>query len=146
MARHYHQGIFTPTNPHKYVGNATNITYRSSWELKFMKWADTNPSVEFWNSEEIIIPYLSPVDNRMHRYFTDFAIQVKNRMGDTKKYIVEIKPEAQTVPPKRGKRTTNKYVEALSTYAVNQAKWKQADQFCKKNGMEFMVLTEKHLF
>lgn len=145
MARHYHQGTFTPKNPHKYVGKVGDIFYRSSWEKKFMIWADSNPAVLHWNSEEIVIPYISPVDNRPHRYFTDFAIQVQHKDGSTRKYIVEIKPEAQTLPPKPSKRT-NKYIEALSTYAVNQSKWKAADAFCKRNDMQFMVLTEKHLF
>lgn len=146
MARQYQQGSFKPKNPHKYVGNATNIFYRSSWELKFMKWADTNPNVEKWNSEEVVIPYLSPVDNAMHRYFVDFAVLVKKQNGEMKRYLVEIKPDIQTQPPKKGKRSTDKYIKDLSTYAVNQAKWKQADSFCKKNGMEFIVLTEKHLY
>jgi hypothetical protein len=146
MARKYHQGTFTPKNPRKYVGKVGDIYYRSSWELKFMKWADANPSVEYWNSEEIVIPYMSPVDNRMHRYFTDFAIQVIKKDGTKKKYIVEIKPEAQTLPPKKGKRSTDKYINELSTYAVNKSKWSAADNFCKKNGLEFIVLTEKHLF
>ncbi len=146
MPRQYHQGIFKPRFPEKYVGNVNNIVYRSSWELKFMKWADTNPSVIKWASEEIVIPYISPVDMRQHRYFTDFAIQVKTRTGELKKYIVEIKPDAQTKPPIKGKRSTDKYVNELATYAVNQSKWKAAEEFCKKNAMQFMVLTEKHLY
>lgn len=146
MARNYQQGNFQPKNPHKYVGKVGDIYYRSSWEKKFMLWADSNPSVEYWNSEEIVIPYMSPVDERVHRYFTDFAVQIKHRDGVSRKYIVEIKPKAQTLPPKKGKRSTNKYLEELKTYAVNQAKWKQANLFCEKNGMQFMVLTEEHLF
>lgn len=146
MARAYLQGRFTPKHPSKYIGDPNNIVYRSSWELKFMKWADNNPSVVRWNSEEVILPYISPLDMKPHRYFVDFAIQVKNNSGDIKSYLVEIKPEAQTMPPKRGKRKTDKYLQDLSTYEVNQAKWKQASSFCKKNGMEFIVLTEKHLF
>jgi hypothetical protein len=146
MARKYQQGTFVPKNPHKYVGDASKIFYRSSWEKKFMLWADKNPAVEYWNSEEIVIPYMSPVDNRVHRYFTDFAIQVKHRDNVSRKYIVEIKPKAQTIPPVKGKRSTNKYITELSTYAVNQAKWKEADKFCTKNQMKFIVLTEEHLF
>lgn len=146
MARKYHQGIFNPKNPQKYVGNAANIVYRSSWELKFMKWADTNPSVLYWNSEEMIVPYLSPVDNAMHRYFVDFIVQVKTISGVIKNYAVEIKPDAQTKPPKQRSRVTKSYINEVKTYSVNQAKWAAADVFCKKRNMDFVVLTEKHLF
>lgn len=111
-----------------------------------MKWADTNPSVLKWCSEEIIILYLSPVDGRQHRYFTDFAIIVDRGNSVTQKYLIEIKPEVQTLPPKRGKRTTNKYTESLATYAVNLSKWQAATEFCKRQGMHFMILTEKHLY
>lgn len=111
-----------------------------------MKWADTNPSILKWCSEEIIIPYISPVDGKPHRYFTDFAIIVDRGNGNTQKYLIEIKPEVQTQPPKRGKRTTNKYVESLAIYAVNMSKWQAAEEFCKRNGMSFQVLTEKHLY
>lgn len=145
MARNYHQGKFTPKNPEKYVGDVTNIIYRSSWELKFIKWCDSNPAVIKYASEELVIPYLSPVDQKIHRYFVDFVIMVKTRSGDIKKYAVEIKPEAQTIPPKQRKQT-KKYLTEMSTYMVNQAKWKAADEFCKTKGLEFIVLTEKHLF
>lgn len=111
-----------------------------------MIWADNNPAIEYWNSEEIVIPYFSPVDQKTHRYFTDFAILVKQRDGTTRKYLIEIKPGAQTQPPIRGKRSTNKYIAALATYAVNQAKWEAAELFCKKNGMTFKILTESDLF
>lgn len=145
MARHYHQGRYTPKNPEKYVGDASNIIYRSGWEKKYMIWADNNPAVLKWASEEIVIPYYSPVDNKMHRYFTDFAM-VLEKNGTTHKYLIEIKPEAQTKPPVKGKRTTNRYIEELATYAVNQAKWQEAEKYCAKNNMNFMLLTEKHLF
>lgn len=146
MARRYHQGIFTPTNPGKYVGDVTNIAYRSSWEKKFMIWADRNPNVLRWASEELVIPYLSPVDNRMHRYFVDFVIEVKTRTGEVKKYAVEIKPEVQTLPPKQRTKKSRKYIEELATFSINQAKWHSAEAFCKKQNMDFLVLTERHLF
>ena len=145
MARKYIQGYFKPKQPEKYVGDVNNIFYRSSWELKFLNWCDTNPSVLKYANEELVIPYLSPVDNRPHRYFVDFVILVKNRSGELKKYAVEIKPEVQTEPPKAS-RKTKRYLTELATYAVNTAKWKSADAYCKKNDMEFMIITEKHLF
>lgn len=108
-----------------------------------LKWADTHPDVLKYSSEELIIPYISPVDQKQHRYFVDFLIMVKTRSGEIKKYAVEVKPEAQTVPPKT--RNKKRLVTETMTYAVNQAKWKAADQFCKSKGIDFIVLTEKHL-
>jgi hypothetical protein len=145
MTRNYKQGIYAPKNPQKYVGDANNIFFRSSWELKFMKWADSNPNVLKWNNEELVIPYLSPVDNMQHRYFVDFVVMVKTKSGEVRKYAVEIKPETQTVPPKQTKKT-KKYLTEMTTYMTNQAKWKAADAFCRNKGIEFVVLTERHLF
>lgn len=145
MARHYIQGYFKPKRPEKYVGDVNNIYYRSSWELKFLNWCDSNPSVLKYNNEELVIPYISPVDKRPHRYFVDFVIMVKTRTNEIKKYAVEIKPEHQTEPPKSS-RKTKKFLTEMATYAVNIEKWKSADNYCKKHNMEFIVLTEKHLF
>jgi hypothetical protein len=144
MARHYHQGIFQPTYPEKYVGDASNIIFRSGWEKKFMIFADTNPQVLKWGSEEIIIPYYSEVDNKMHRYFPDFAILLRNNSGEEKKYLIEIKPEAQTKPPKQRKKT-KVYLTELATYSINTSKWAAANEWCKRNGMEFIIMTERHL-
>ena len=146
MARHYHQGLFKPKFPEKYVGDVNNIYYRSGWEKKFMNWCDSNPNVLKWNNEELVVPYISPVDMKPHRYFVDFVIMVKTRSGELKKYAVEVKPESQTVPPKQRSKKTNKYINEVATYAVNQAKWKAADEFCRQKGLDFIVLTEKHLF
>jgi hypothetical protein len=109
-----------------------------------MSWADQNPGVIKWNSEELVVPYMSPVDGLQHRYFVDFMIMVKTRQGEIKKYAVEIKPEAQTVPPKPN-RNKVRYLNESATYAINQAKWEAASRFCNKMGVEFVVLTEKHL-
>jgi|TARA_B100000927_G_scaffold66904_1_gene52756 hypothetical protein len=105
-----------------------------------MKWCDVTPSVQEWGSEEIIIPYVSPVDGRKHRYFPDFYVKVKN-----KKYLVEVKPFKQTLEPKTQKRHTKRYINEVVTYAVNQAKWKAATEFCKDHSWEFMLITEKEL-
>lgn len=108
-----------------------------------MLWADNNPNVLKWNSEEMIVNYISPIDNRQHRYFVDFVIMVKTRNNEIKKYVVEIKPSAQTEKPKT--KNKKRLLEESMTYAVNQAKWEAAHAFCQKRGMEFIVLTEKHL-
>ena len=135
-----YRGKYRVSNPRKYKGDARNVVYRSSWEYKFMEWCDSHPSVEEWASEEIIIPYISPVDGKRHRYFPDFYVKVGK-----KKYIAEVKPSYQTKEPKTQKRNTKKYISEVMTYAVNQAKFKAADEFCKDHGWEFMVVTEKEL-
>jgi hypothetical protein len=144
MARNYHQGIFYPTNPHKYVGDPTKIVFRSSWENKAFVWADTNPQVLNWASEEKIVPYISPVDGKFHKYYVDLLLRVKDNAGNIKKYMVEIKPHAQTLPPKQTKNK-KRLLEETMTYAVNTAKWKAAEAWCAKNGFEFIILTEHHL-
>lgn len=146
MARKYHQGKFTPTNPSKYVGDVNSIFYRSSWEKKAMIRFDEHPDVIKWQSEELVIPYFSPVDNRKHRYFTDFSIMVKNRSGEIKRYVVEVKPYLQTLPPKIPKKQSKSYIESVQTFLVNTAKWKAAREWCSKNGFEFQILTENELF
>jgi hypothetical protein len=139
-----YKGIFRPVNPQKYRGDVNNIVYRSSWELRCMKWFDKTENVIWWSSEELKIPYFSPVDNRHHRYFPDFVINVKTKNGVTKTYVIEVKPEQQTKLPTQ-KRRTKKYIQEAATYIVNQSKWKAADKFCQDNGWEFRVLTEKDL-
>ena len=135
-----YRGKYRVSNPRKYKGDSRNVVYRSSWEYKFMQWCDSHPSVEEWASEEIIIPYISPVDGKRHRYFPDFYVKVGK-----KKYIAEVKPSYQTKEPKTQKRNTKKYISEVMTYAVNQAKFKAATEFCKDHGWEFMVVTEKEL-
>lgn len=110
-----------------------------------MKWCDYNPSVLEWGSETIIIPYKSPVDNKVHRYFVDFYVKVKDREGKITKYLVEIKPEKYTKPPDIPQRKTRRFLEEVFTYGTNQAKWKAANEFCKDRGMKFLVLTEADL-
>ncbi len=136
----YKQGKYIPRSSRKYKGDPRNINYRSSWEYKFMLWCDQTPSVQEWGSEEIIIPYTSPVDGKRHRYYPDFYVKVNG-----KKYIVEVKPTKQTKEPKRQKKVTKRYVTEVVTWSVNQAKWKAATEFCKDYGMEFMLITEKEL-
>lgn len=137
---------YIPKNPDKYLGDGNNIWLRSSWERKFAVWADRNPAVLNWGSEEIIIPYLSPVDGKMHRYFPDFAMTVKTRSGGVRKFIVEIKPYSQSVMPVKGNKKNKTFLNEAATYTVNQAKWQAAEMFCKKSGIEFVVLTERDLF
>jgi hypothetical protein len=138
------KGLFHPKNPKKYNGNADNIVYRSSWEIRVMKWLDDNPNVIWWASEEIAIPYKSPIDQRVHRYFPDFIVKLKQKNGKETTLILEVKPESQTKQPVR-KRKTQRFIQESVTYAVNQEKWRAADLFCKEHGWQFKVLTEKDL-
>jgi hypothetical protein len=138
------KGFFKPKNPNKYNGDSTNIIYRSSWELKVMKWLDEHPKVIWWSSEELVIPYRSPVDNRMHRYFPDFIAKMRQKDGLVMTYVIEIKPDSQTKMPTQ-KRKTKRYLQEAATYAVNQEKWRAADIFCQEHGWKFLVLTEKDL-
>ena len=141
----YHQGRFHPQNPQKYKGDVNNIIYRSSWELKFMQWCDRNENIMEYGSEEFWIPYVSPVDNRVHRYFPDFIIKVKESDEKIKTYVIEVKPKRQTVPPKQKSRVTKSYLYEIQTYAVNQSKWNAADEWCKDRRLEFKVITENEL-
>jgi hypothetical protein len=139
-----YKGTFKPKNPSKYKGNANNIIYRSSWELRVMKYFDDNPNVIWWASEELVIPYKSPVDNRMHRYFPDFVAKVKQKGGSEKTMVLEVKPDAQTRMPVQ-KRKTQRFIQEAATYAINQEKWRAADLFCREHGWQFKVITEKEL-
>ena len=146
MAYEYKQGFFKPKNPQKYRGDPTNIVYRSGWEKSVMKWLDETSTVTGWSSEEIVVPYISPIDNRPHRYFVDFYVEAIGRDGRTKNILIEVKPAAQTREPKKPKRNTKRYLTEVMTYGINQAKWKAAEDYCKDKGWEFKILTEKEIF
>jgi len=145
MPQKSYSGKFKPSNPGKYKGDPTNIIYRSLWERKLMVWCDRNENVVEWGSEEIIIPYISPVDSRVHRYFPDFYVRARTRSGRTEKFIIEVKPLAQTKEPKKKSKVTKTYLNEIKTYAVNQAKWRAAREYCNDRRMKFLVLTEKEL-
>ena len=138
-------GKFSPKNTNKYLGDPTNIWYRSLWERRVMVYLDENSSVIEWSNEEIVIPYLSPVDNRIHRYFPDFFVRLRNKQGLIESTIIEVKPSSQARPPKMQKRATRKYITEVMTWGVNEAKWKAADAYCKDRGWKFVVVTEKDL-
>lgn len=139
-----YQGKFKPRNPAKYKGDISNIIYRSSYELKFMNWCDLNDSVQEWGSEEIVIPYRSPLDNRYHRYFVDFYVKVVNNNG-AEMYLVEVKPHRFTQEPKIPKRRTKRFIQEVKQWGVNLAKWEAAEEFCKDRKWKFKIITEKEL-
>lgn len=141
----FHKRKFTPTNPNKYSGDPTNIIMRSSWETKFANWCDMNPSVVKWKSEETIIPYRCQTDNKIHRYFVDFHIQIKDKAGSIKTYLVEIKPSKQTIPPVFPGKRTKRYLEESFAFIKNQSKWEAAKEYAKVRGWEFIIITEREL-
>lgn len=140
-----YSGKYRPINPQKYKGNPTNIIYRSLWERKFMIFCDSNPNILQWGSEECVIPYRSPLDGRVHRYFVDFYIKLQTKSGEIKKYLIEIKPKKQTIPPDPQKKQTKIYKDKVLTYCKNRAKWEAAKEWCEDRRMEFLILTEDHL-
>jgi len=145
MYKETYKGRYRIQNPKKYKGDVFDVIYRSSWEFKFMKWCDFNSSILEWGSETMVIPYKSPVDNKIHRYFVDFYIKVLDKNGLITKYLIEIKPERFTKPPLIPQKQTKKFIEEVFTYGVNQSKWKAANIFCEDRGWKFLVLTEKDL-
>ena len=140
-----YKGKFRPKNRKKYNGNPSEIIYRSLWELKFMNYCDNNNKIVKWSSEEIIIPYRCPTDNKIHRYFPDFYIKYKDVKGKLHEKVIEVKPAKQVKEPKIQKRKTKKYLTEVFTYAKNKAKWEAAEDFCKDRKWEFQILTEKEL-
>ena len=140
-----YRGKYYPSFPRKYKGDPTNIIYRSLWERKFMVYCDKNAKILEWGSEEIALPYISPHDSRIHRYFPDFYIKVQENTGKIKRYLIEVKPLKQTTKPKKPKRQTKGYIREAFEDARNQAKWKAAREYCADRMWEFKVITEKEL-
>ena len=139
------QGVFRPKNPKKYKGNPTNIIYRSSWERKFMDYCDLKDSIVEWSSESTVVPYVFDADGRVHRYFIDFRITVKEKDDRLQTYLVEIKPEKKTKPPKQPKRRSKSYIYESLEYVKNQNKWESARKYAESRGWKFLVLTENDL-
>jgi len=147
-----YKGRFRPKNPAKYKGDPTRIIYRSLWEFKFFKFVDEHPDTIWWQSEEVIVPYRSPIDSRIHRYFPDVIVHKKSPDGKLQTIMIEIKPYKQTLPPDPKNRNNTKtgrisrrYLNEVKAFGVNDAKWKAARQFCADRGWEFVIMTEKEL-
>jgi hypothetical protein len=141
----YLQGKFKPKNPDKYLGDSTNIIFRSSWELTVFRWLDNQSNVINWASESVIVPYHDPVSNRQRRYFPDLYVKFRHKDGSIKDQLWEIKPEKQTREPEVRKKITKGYIAEIATYGTNQAKWEAATKFCENLGWDFMMITEKDL-
>ena len=140
-----YKGRYKPNHPEKYIGNPTNIIYRSLLERRFMVYCDKNSSILEWGSEEVIVPYKSPVDNRMHRYFVDFIVKLKNKDGITETLLIEVKPKKQCAAPKKPKKKTRRYLTEIKTWGVNNAKWKAATEYAENKGWKFIIMTDETL-
>ena len=134
-----YRSTYNPKNIKKYVGDYTKINCRSLWERNVCKFCDENDSITKWSFEEVVIPYLNPIDRKIHNYFPDFLIQFKDKTG-IKSWMVEVKPKKQTYLKENASK------KEKITWVVNDAKWKAAKAYCDKNGLEFKLLTEKELF
>tara|TARA_Y100000034_G_C6890627_1_gene409610 strand:+ start:1459 stop:1902 length:444 start_codon:yes stop_codon:yes gene_type:complete len=141
-----YKGKYKVKNSSKYLGDPTKVVYRSLWERKFMVFCDNNDSVLNWGSEEVVIPYISPKDNKMHRYFVDFIIETINKKGFKEVTLIEVKPKAQCKEPKKKERPTRRYITEVMRWGVNSAKWKAAREFAENKGWKFKILTEDELY
>jgi len=143
--RRFYHGKYPVQNVSKYIGNPYDCTYRSSWERKLMLHLDESSTVISWGSEPFAIPYRSPVDNRMHKYYPDFIVKAKSSNDKYIITLIEVKPYAETNPPKSQGKRKERYIMEMETYLINQAKWKAAEELCKQKGWRFFVATEKNL-
>ena len=135
-----YKGMYKVKNPAKYAGDHTNVIYRSLWERNVFRWCDDNPQILKWSSEEVVIPYYYDLDKKYHRYFVDLKFTT-----DQGTFLIEIKPKNQTVPPKKPKRQTARYLNEAASYVKNQCKWKAADTYAKDRGWKFVVWTEDEI-
>lgn len=134
------QGIYTPKNPQKYIGNH-NPKYRSGWELTFMTFCDTNNNVLYWASEALKIPYKNPLTGKQTIYIPDFFVVYQNKYGKQLAEVVEIKPKKQSLIESKVASARDRAI-----VAVNHAKWASAMAYCKSQGYTFRVITEDDLF
>jgi len=137
-----YKGRYKPKHPKKYIGNPTKVIYRSLLEKRFMLYCDKTDNILEWGSEEIIVPYKSPIDNRIHRYFTDFIVKLKNKDGIIETLLIEVKPKKQCSPPKK---KSKRFLSEMKTYAINTAKWKSATEYAENKGWRFIIITDETL-
>lgn len=152
------QGWYTVINQEKVIKPADNymksyiieeakikLNYKSSLELKCLRYCDMNKFVKNYALEPFAIKYLKPTTGKLHRYFIDFFIEFQN----AQKFLVEIKSYSETIEPKKPSKQTQKailnYQKALETFAINSAKWTACRQFCSEKGLKFIILTEREL-
>ena len=134
-----YKGKYKPINPTKYMGNSDNIIYRSMWERRCMKYFDINPSVLQWASEEVVIPYYDSMTKKVRRYFPDFLIKIKDKDGQAKTHLIEVKPSKDMRPPvsSKGKKKSTVLYE-MKTYQLNRDKFASARKWCDDRNIIFL--------
>lgn len=136
------RGKYQPENKGKYLGDIDSIWYRSSWEKGLMRWLDKNPEVVAWSSERVIVPYICSTDNKPHKYYVDFIIRFKNNSI----FLVEVKPESQSIPPSyTNRKKTKTLIREIEVWEKNKSKWEAATEFARQRGYIFQVWSEPHL-
>jgi len=140
-----YKGKYVVNDTSKYVGDSTKVIYRSLWERRFMVYCDTNDKILKWASETVIVPYISPVDNKPHKYYVDFIIEYVGKNKETLVSLIEIKPKKQCKCPPKRKKVTRSYLNEMKTWEVNKSKWKYAKEYAKQRGWTFKILTENDL-
>jgi len=112
-----------------------------------MMYLDDHKDVVSWGSEEVVVPYRSPIDGRLHRYFVDFIVTKINKEGKRETSLIEVKPASQTKPPviTEQKRKSKKYIQEVMTWGINSSKWAAAKEYCDDRGWNFIIMTEKEL-
>lgn len=144
MSSSWQKGLYKLRHPEKYRGNRTSIRYMSSWELNMHRFLDNNPNIIEWVFEGLAIPYIKPTDGKIHKYYVDYFVKYRDKNGNIKTELIEVKPEKQTkISTDRNSKT--RLYENL-TYAVNQSKWEAAAKFAERNGWSFRIITENQLF
>ena len=118
------------------------------WELSFFKYCDTTENILQWSSEEVVIPYKNPIDNKYHRYFVDVYLKAKDKSGNIVEKLIEIKPKSQTIPPNKPKtkKGEKRYLKEMGMWIKNSSKWEAAKEYCKSKNWDFVILTEEELF
>jgi hypothetical protein len=131
---------YFPKNPKKYIGDISSITCRSLWERHVCKFLDENSSITKWSSEEIAIPYYSPVDKKIHNYYPDFLVEIIDNKNNKQVWLLEVKPKKQTFLKENASK------KEIINWSINTAKWKAAENYCQKHNIKFKIMTEKDLF
>lgn len=137
-------GLYKPMNPGKYIGDHVPV-FRSSWEHRVMYYLDNNPHIIRWGSELVQIPYISPKDGKVHRYFVDFYAELVAEGGGKRKLLIEVKPKKQLEPPKTKNRSQKTIMTEMAQYVVNVAKFEAAKKFADANDMRFDIFTEEDI-
>lgn len=134
---HKRERLYRVLDLAKYGGDPTKVVARSNWEYRVFKFLDGNPNVVKWTSEETIVSYKCRTDNKLHRYFVDLKVTMKN--GQT--YLIEIKPLKYTLPPAPTERR-DVYLRECLKYAKNKSKWEAATKYCERRGWIFTIWHE----